>query len=264
MVAGIARLSARTTQVVNAFVLLGFTFLDGLVTVWKEHRFQAVVNAHGLILFSLSCLCLVVASFLALWPLSVLGLCLNLAALLSFCFGRNGVVAFYPALAGLGLAAGMLVLVPGMDEQLRALAAHGSSWLLARLGVQADVVMRGAPFQIVLIVEKGAGVFDVASECNGFGILLSSVVLTLVLAIRMRCRWLVTAGLLVLALVSGALFNTLRIVVIILATLQTDVSYNLIHEGLGTAVYIVALGAMYGIVAASRPHLAGPGLTSRR
>jgi exosortase/archaeosortase family protein len=245
LVGGVIRLSTRTTQAVNAFLLLGFAFADALITVWKTDRFYPFINLHGLVLFTLSCLALVLASATWLWPLAILGLCLNLAALISFSFGRRGVAPFYPALAGLGTAVAMLVFVPQLDGQLRTLAAHCSSWLLSVVGIQADIVARSDPFQIVLVAEKGAGVFDVATECNGFGILLSSVVLTVILSVRRHHRWYLVAGLPVVALATGLVFNTVRIAAIVMTTLQTDLDYGLIHEGLGSIVYVTALTAVY-------------------
>ncbi len=248
LVEGVIQLSTRTTQALNAFLLLGFAFVDALATVWRTDRFNPFINPHGLALFSLSCLALILASAATMWPLAVLGLCLNLGALISFSFGRRGVVPFYPALVGLGTAVAMLVFVPQWDEALRTVVAHGSSWLLSMVDIQADIVVRSNPFQIVLVAEKGAGVFDVATECNGFGIILSSVVLTVILALRRHLRWGVTVGLSILAFALGFLFNAVRIAVIVMTTLQTDFDYGLIHEGLGTVVYVLALTAVSGAI----------------
>lgn len=248
LVEGVIQLSSRTTQALNAFLLLGFAFADGLATVRKTNRFFPFINPHGLVLFSLSCLALILASAASLWPLAVLGLCLNLGALISFSFGRRGVVPFYPVLAGLGTAVAMLVFVPQWDESLRIVVAHGSSWLLSLVDIQTDVVVRSSPFQIVLVAEKGVGVFDVATECNGFGIILSSVVLTVILALRRRLRWGVMAGLTLLAFALGFVFNGVRIAVIVMTTLRSDLDYGLIHEGLGTGVYILALTAVCGAI----------------
>ncbi len=264
LVEGVIELSARTTQALNAFLLLGFAFTDALLTVRKTHRFYPFINPHGLLLFSLSCLALILASAAALWPLAILGLCLNLGALVSFSFGRRGVVPFYPALVGLGTAAAMLVFVPQWDEALRTVAAHGSAGLLSVLGIQADIVVRHDPLSIVMVAEKGAGVFDVATECNGFGIILSSVVLTVIVAARRRFRWLVTGGLAILALALGFVFNAARIAVIVMAVLQTDLDYGLIHEGLGTAVYVLALAAVYAAIRWIPDRFPGAGSISSR
>lgn len=258
MVDSVIRLSARTTQALNAFVLLAFTFADALITVWKTHRFRPAINRHGMLLFACSCFSLILASVFSLWPLAVLGLCLNAGALLSFCWGRSGVAPFYPALAALGTAVAMLVFVPSLDEFLRILAAHCSSWVLSLAGIQAEIVQRASPFHIVMVAEKGAGVFDVATECNGFGIMLSSVVVTVVLSLRRRYPWGLTVVLLAFAAVFGLVVNTLRIVAIVVARLQTDLDYGMIHETLGASLYLAALGGVYGLIGWARPERDAP------
>jgi exosortase/archaeosortase family protein len=253
LIRSVVQLSSRTAQAINAFVLLGFTFADAFVTVWRTRRFMPEINPHGLMLFAASCLSLVLASVTALWPLAVLGLCLNAGAILSFCWGREGVVRFYPALAGLGAAVVVLVFVPYLDETLRTVAAFCSAAALSVLGIRIDIVARDMPFHIVLVAERGIGVFDVATECNGIGIILSSLVITVVLALRRGYGWLRTPLLLALALVLGLVFNTIRIVAIAIAALQTSIAYGTIHEGLGTLVYLIAMGVVYRVVGAARP-----------
>jgi len=245
LISGVWELSSQTTQAMNAFVLLGVAFVDSLLCVLKTRRFHLAINAHGLLLFGLSCMALAVASLTSVWPFAVLGLCLNVGALLSFCFGRQGVAVFYPALAGFGVFVAMLVMVPGLDNVLRLLAGTVSAWLLPLLGIRADLVLQQDPFQVILVAEKGAGVFNVATECNGFGILISSVVLTLIMTLRRRFHWYNVILLSCLAALIGLVFNTLRIVAIAMSTLQTNFRYGLIHEGLGTLIYMLALGAIY-------------------
>ena len=56
------------------------------------------------------------------------------------------------------------------------------------------------------------------------------------------------AGLTLLAFALGFVFNGVRIAVIVMTTLRTDFDYGLIHEGLGTGVYILALTAVCGAI----------------
>lgn len=247
LVVGVWELSAQTTQALNAFVLLGVAFADALVMAFKTGSFRLVINPHGLALFGLSCLALAIASVTQEWPFAVLGLCLNVGALLSFCFGRRGAGAFYPALAGFGAIVVMLVLVPQADAWLRIFAGRFSAWLLPLLGIRIELFIQQVPFQVFLVAERGAGVFNVATECNGFGILMSSVVLSLIITLkRQRPVW----GVAVLLLASvgiGLCFNMVRIVAIALAALRTDLRYPVIHEGVGTAVYLLALLMVWAI-----------------
>lgn len=246
MVYSIFELSARTTQAVNAFLLLGFAAFEALASVWRSHSFRLSITTHGILLFSASCVALAVASISGLWPLAIVGLCLNLAALLSFCFGRDGVRVFRPALVGLGCAAALVAFVPRADGMLRLLAARGSAVALNLAGFQTQVAVQQDPFGITLVVEHGISVFDVATECSGFGIILSSVVLAVIVSVRRSYPWLLCVGLGVAAVLAGLVFNTVRIVAISLASMNTMVDYALIHEGLGSLVYLTALAVVWG------------------
>lgn len=262
MVDGILRLSARTTQAVNAFVLVAVAFADALMTVFRRHVFRVEINHHGLVLFTLSCVALAIAALSWLWPLAILALCLNIVALLSFCFGREGARVFYPAISGLGIGVGLLLFMPRLDTALRMLAAKASAWALAEAGFRAEVAVREVPFRVVMLVERGAaGVYDVATECNGFGILLSCVVITVILGLRRRASPGMFLGLLGMALATGLLFNILRIVVIVVASVRTELEYDTIHEGLGSVVYLLALALVYGVNLAVPRR---PGATSPR
>jgi exosortase/archaeosortase family protein len=247
LVGGVWEAGSRTTQAMNALVLLGVAFWDASRSASRAHPFRPAINTHGLLLFGLSCLALAAASVTGVWPLAVLGLCLNVGALLSFCFGRRGTVAFYPALAGFGAMVALLVLVPRLDEWLRLMAGRVSAAILPILGIRSDMVVHQDPFQVILVAEKGAGVFNVATECSGFGILLSAVVLSLVLSLRRHVSPVGVTLKVAVAAVIGLAFNVIRIVAITTATLRTDVPYDLIHEGLGTAIYLLALLAVYAV-----------------
>lgn len=241
LVAGIWKQSAETTQALNAFVLLGVAFADALGTAFKTGSFRLAINAHGLALFGLSCLALAIASVTQEWPFAVIGLCLNVGALLSFCFGRRGAGAFYPALAGFGAMVVMLVLVPQADTWLRIFAGKLSAWLLPILGIRMELLVEQVPFGVFLVAERGAGVFNVATECNGFGILMSSVVLSLIITLKRHVPVWGVAALLAVSVGIGLGFNIARIVAIVLVALQTDLRYPVIHEGVGTAIYLLAL-----------------------
>ncbi len=247
LMGGVWEKSAQTTQALNAFMLLGVAFCDALITVMKTGPFRLTINSHGLLLFGLSCLALVIASVTQVWPFAILGLCLNVGALLSFCFGRNGVKAFYPALAGFGVIVIMLVLVPQVDELLRVLAGRASAWVLPFFGIRTEYLVQHAPFQVFLVAEKGAGVFNVATECNGVGILMSTMVLSLILTLKRHVPFYGVFPLLVASMVIGLGFNIIRIVAIASTALRTDLPYPFIHEGIGAGVYFLALLAVWAV-----------------
>lgn len=257
LVMGVLELSTQTTQALNAFVLLGVALGDAVFTALKTGAFRLTINTHGLVLFGLSCLALAIASIVQIWPFSVLGLCLNIGALLSFCFGPKGVKTFYPALAGFGVMVLMLVLVPQADQGLRLLAGYFSAWLLPVFGIRIELLVQQVPFEVFMVAEKGAGVFNVATECNGFGILMSSVVLSLILTLKRQLPLWRIVVMIAASVVLGLAFNVVRIVAIAITALKTDIGYPFIHEGVGTGIYLLALLAVWLL------NTRGPGLWGR-
>jgi exosortase/archaeosortase family protein len=73
------------------------------------------------------------------------------------------------------------------------------------------------------------------------------VVLSLMVSLKRR---LPAYGVLLLLMVSigvGLAFNSARIVAIALSALRTDLDYSFIHEGIGTALYLLALLTVWWI-----------------
>jgi exosortase/archaeosortase family protein len=213
---------------------------------WPRLRMRPHLDNLGLSLLP--------AAFLCVWagrrlpalalPLVVLGFCVALAAMVSFFFGAGGVRAFLPALSGvfvLGLLAG---LSPALDWPLRSTAAVYAGDLLARFGLAVTAwVAEGRPPDLVLRVDDRD--YIVATECNGFGLLSSSLVLAAILAFSLRLPWSRKLGLFLFAAPTAILFNMLRIISICLAVPRVDLPYAVIHEGLGLAFYAAALGLVW-------------------
>jgi exosortase/archaeosortase family protein len=248
MVDSVVRLGAQGSQALNAFLLVAAAAADAVRANLRRGAWRPAVQDHGLVLYSVACLMLAVGTFTGLWPLAVMALCLNLAALLSFCVGREGARAFYPAIVGLGVVVLLLTLLPQVDHALRTVAALLSGALLDLAGIPADVIQRRTPFAVGILVTGAKRVFDVAPECNGIGIMTSSVALAAILGMRRGYRWHWIALLALAALALGLAFNTLRIVAIAIASLKTALPYVWIHEGLGTLLYVAAIGVVFALV----------------
>ena len=187
----------------------------------------------------------------ARWPGAALPLmlasfsCCFLAAV-SFVFGRVGVRRFRPAVAGLVALGLMAGLFPTLDWPLRALAAKYAALLLHHFGlpVRLALTAQRAP---ALVIEMQGRVFEVAAECNGFGLLTSSLVAAAMLAFVYRLRWFrkIALGVFAALLALGA--NFLRIVAICLLATHTALPYAAIHESVGILFYTSALAALWGM-----------------
>ena len=151
-----------------------------------------------------------------------------------------------PAMAGILLLGILATVVPTLDWPLRSIAAKGSAEMLGRLGMNVKVALQaGRPPQLLLFAP--GRVFVVAAECNGFGLLTSSLLAAAILGFYYRIGWLDKLLFFLLAVPWAILTNTLRIVGICLAATHLPLPYGLIHEGVGVLFYGVSLWALWSL-----------------
>ncbi len=173
-------------------------------------------------------------------PIALMSFCLAFAGLAAFLFGAAGVRALLPAVAGILLLGILAGTAPWLDWPLRAAGARYSAAVLEYLGVDAAVALKqGRPPELLLAVKDR--VFIVAAECNGFGLITSSLLVAAILGFHYRVPWTAKLGLFLFALPLALLFNALRIVGISLAAVHLPLPYMLIHEGIGLFFYGAAL-----------------------
>lgn len=133
-----------------------------------------------------------------------------------------------------------------VDWPLRALAAQWSVFLIELLGQSVDFFIANQdPNQSSpsLIIQFNGRNFNVASECNGFGIILNSALIGLLLSVYKRHSFFDSATNIIAALFIGFTFNVLRIISIILIAPFVFQYYDFLHELLGTLFY---WGAFFG------------------
>ena len=168
-------------------------------------------------------------------------------AVLLFVFGDS---VFRPAL-GFGLAfSGFMflsVLFPFADWPLRLLAGKTATWFFGLFGDPVQLGLVADPPRLVLI--SGGRPFEVATECNGFGIISGCVLLALLLVFSRRLR--VADKLIVLALAPllGLFSNAARIFLIVLLAPAAGTNYRLMHEAVGIALFFGTLAALWWLVA---------------
>jgi len=116
-----------------------------------------------------------------------------------------------------------------------------------------------------LALAVGKQVFVVATECNGFGLLTSALLVATILMFRYRLAWLDKLGLLALAIPIAIGSNFLRIVSICLVAPRTALPYGLVHEVLGVLFYYLGLGLIWLIATryVFRPNAESKGLLAR-
>lgn len=174
-------------------------------------------------------------------PLSLLVIpayCCGLAAFIRFVFGE-GTRRITRTSAGTFCAFLLLsIFMQPLDWPLRGLAGQWSAAALEWIGKSVELGLVGAagdPPKLILWVE--AHPFHVASECNGFGVILTSLLIGLLLALHRRLGLFDTALNLIVGLIVGFVFNILRIVIIVLLAPYMMNHYHLMHEIVGTLTY---------------------------
>ncbi len=242
----LAQASVHITQLSTGAVLVVFAGIICLQDSLRDRRFDPQINIPGLSLLGLGFVCLALARHVpgAALPLAVFSFCASFAALIVFLFGVAGVRQFLPALGGFFVFGLLVGLFPRLDWPLRALAAKHAGSLLAWLGVTAQLALEpGQPAELVLTV--GGRLFRVATECNGFGLLTSAVLLATILAFLYRLPWQNKAGLLLVAVPIAIVCNFMRIAAICLVAPRVTWSYHLVHEVLGNLFYFAGLALIW-------------------
>ena len=156
------------------------------------------------------------------------------------CFDNSRFV--YAVGGGFYAFCGLSVFARFFDFPLRLLAGKTAEWFLSLFNKSALLMLyKGHNPQIGLMVDGTP--YLVATECNGFGIIGSSIVLSLVLSFfRKDVSWLrKSAAVLSSALIAFAA-NALRITCIVsVAPLFAKDKYMLVHEFFGYLFFALAL-----------------------
>lgn len=242
LVLWLGRVSWQVTQLTNGALLVVFALLIGLRTVWHEAQPTPVFSGPGLRWVGAG---LILAALPRLLPVPVvpvltLSFCCAVAGVVGLVFGVQGIRAVRPALAGLFVFGILIGWFPSLDWPLRAMAGRYAALLLRSFHVPVELsLMVGGPPQLVLSVEGRH--YVVATECNGFGLLVSALLLATMMGVAYRMPWLSRVGLWMVALPVAVGANFLRIVSICLVAPRVPVSYSIVHEVLGNVFYFGGL-----------------------
>ncbi|MSR65191.1 MAG: exosortase/archaeosortase family protein [Verrucomicrobiae bacterium] len=239
--------SFKVEQLQTGGVLVLFAIVICMRDTISSLRIEPNLNTQGLALFFLGMAFLSFAGKYQHWvlPMYLLSFCLSFAAIISFLFGKLGVRQFLPALGGFlvfGILAGSF---PALDWPLREVAAKHSGAFLSWLGVQVQVAYVPARPPELLLATHGQ-IFVVATECNGFGLLTSSLLLATILGFQYRLAAIRKLGLFAFAIPAAIIFNFLRIAAIcMIAPRFPKTSYDFIHETVGTILYLAGLAIVW-------------------
>lgn len=225
-------------QLLHAFFVLalagGLVFYESRVPL--KPKWQLTNTVIGLLSANYI---LLILGWLTGWTLLLVpGLCCALAALAVYVLGDERIRMVVAWFSAFGAFVVLALLLPALDWPLRGLAGAWGAWALGLLGQQHElrlIAHDGVPMLLLLVNEMP---FHVAPECNGFGVMTSSLLLSLLLVIQRVLPWVDKALTLVGALFLAFAANILRIIVIVLlAPLVGADNYMLMHEIVGGITY---------------------------
>ncbi|MCU0793086.1 MAG: exosortase/archaeosortase family protein, partial [Opitutaceae bacterium] len=229
-------------QIRQAFILL--VAAAGLVA-W-QHRAELRVRGDlcnrtlGLLAAAFGLVALAAVSG---WSLLVLpGLALALAGCLQALFGEGVSRFFRPLVAGVVAFGAIIAAFPLFDWPLRQLAGVGAAKVLDLLRLAPQLRLAGTESDPQLVLSVAEGHFLVATECNGFGLITSAALLTILAGGIAGRRAGVIAALVPPAVVIGFAVNVARILVISTTARYFPGHYDLLHEAAGTLALWGGLG----------------------
>ena len=250
----LGRITWHTQQLVNGAALVLFALAICVRDAMGKLRVSAQISNEGLGLIALAfgCLWLAARWKVLLLPLVLVSACLAFAGIVSFLFGKAGARQFLPALSAFFVFGVLAGLVPTLDWPLRAMAARYAGGLLLALGAPVKLLLiYGQPAQLVLSIQGRE--FVVATECNGFGLLTSSLIVATTLAFQYRMGWQEKLSLLAISVPIAIVCNFVRIVSICLVAPRTTLPYGFVHETLGLVLYFLGLGLIWKIAGQHKP-----------
>ncbi len=231
-------------QVAHAAVVLVF----GLVFLLRERVYPVVLRfgrgATGF--FFGACGAAMLAGIFREPLLMLVALGALAGAVLLFVYGDD----LLRVATGLGLAFSgftlLAIVFPLADWPLRLLAGRMAMWFLGIFGGTVELGLAGQPTRLLLV--SAGRPFEVATECNGFGIISGCILLSLLLVFSRRVRLVDNIIVLVLAPLLGLISNALRIFLIVLLAPHVGDHYALLHEAVGISLFFGTLSLLWWLV----------------
>jgi exosortase/archaeosortase family protein len=221
--------------------------LAGLWIAWERRaslRLALQLDNTGLLWLLASYAC-VAGALLLKTPLLVLaGLVAAAGGAVQIVFGSRALRRTVPLLAAFALVILFVLLFPVLDWPLRKMAGVESARLLQSFNLASHLVVSTQPeVQLRLINEHGT--FVVATECNGFGLITSSLLLGTIGLLYRRAKWWTFPGLLTLGVALAFTMNLLRISAIVALATTFPGHYTALHETAGLVALYSGLGAVW-------------------
>jgi exosortase/archaeosortase family protein len=233
-------------QLLHSFLVF---LLSGALLIYERRIairtvYQFSSTAQNLLIFSFAAL--VIAIFTKISLIVLVALCLSLTSLLLFVFGHGQRRLIFSSIGAFGLFSGIAVFLPVMDWPLRTLAGKWAAYGLNFFSQQVELGLVRSDEGPMLILLINGRPFHVAAECNGFGMISSCLLMAMIIVLYRKLSLLDRIGWLGVAFFLGIVFNTLRIILIVLLAPSLPAnSYMLMHEIVGLATTYGGLAILY-------------------
>lgn len=221
--------------------------MAGVVIAWEKRATLRIAPqfTNSSLLWLITSYGLAAGAVILKHPLLVLaGLVAAIGGFINYVLGERAFRRTLPLLAVSTLLILFVLLFPVLDWPLRQMAGLEAARLLKMLGLASQLaVLPGPPVVLVLLADGSP--FQVATECNGFGLITSSLLLGTILLLHRRAplwRHLLT---LPLCVVVAFVFNFLRITAIVLLAPHFPGHYHFMHEIMGLIALYSGLGLVW-------------------
>jgi exosortase/archaeosortase family protein len=231
-------------QLKQSFFLM---LMAGAWIAWEQRRAlrpHPVLDNSGIICLCVSYGCVAGAYFLRTPFLVLGGVVAASAAAVQIVFGSRALRRTVPLLAAFGLLIVFVLAFPVLDWPLRKMAGVESVRLLQSFGLVSQLQLQIGP-EVELLLVNAHGRFIVKTECNGFGLITSSLLLGTVCLLYRRASWWKFPGLLALSLLLAFSINLMRIAAIVEFAPYLPGRYGLLHETAGLVALYSGLGAVW-------------------
>jgi exosortase/archaeosortase family protein len=221
--------------------------LAGLWIAWERRaalRLALQLDNTGMLWLLASYACIAGALLLKTPLLVLAGLVAAAGGGVQIVFGAQALRRTVPLLAAFALVILFVLLFPVLDWPLRKMAGVESARLLQSFNLSSQLVVATQP-EVQLRLINGHGTFVVATECNGFGLISSSLLLGTIGLLYRRAKWWTFPGLLALGVLLAFTMNLLRISTIVGLATSFPQHYHALHETAGLIALYAGLGAVW-------------------
>lgn len=185
-------------------------------------------------------------------PILILaGLAAAMGGAVNYVYGGQAFRRTFPLLCVFALFILCVLVFPILDWPLRQMAGIEAARFLKSVGLVSQLVIQPGP-EVKLLLVTAQQSFVVATECNGFGLISSSLLLGTILLLYRRARWWNYLLLLPTCVALAFVFNFLRISVIVLLAPRFPHHYSLLHETAGLVALYGGLALVWALTGARR------------